>query len=183
MTKRRSKHTIFSVFTTIELVLIAIVFAVVVLPLPFGIKPSIVMTGSMEPTVPTGSIAWIDENFDEGDLEVGTIAVYEPKLGTEVMHRIVAIDGDTYTFQGDNNAAPDLASPTAESVEGIYLLHVPEVGRAFSWFMDNKIPVLLVLVGVNLAVYVLSACISRRTDKCPSDKEGEHLSNQDTSAK
>lgn len=167
MTKQHKTHTIFSIFTTIELVIVAALFVAIVLPLPFGIKPSIVMTGSMEPTVPTGSIAWIDQNFTEDDLEVGTIAVYEPKLGVEVMHRIVAVDGDTFTFQGDNNASPDLAAPTAENVEGVYLFHVPEAGKALSWFMDNKIPILLILVGVNLAVYVLSTLVSRRTDKEP----------------
>jgi signal peptidase I len=166
MTKQhKSTHTLFSVFTTIELVIVAALFAAIVLPLPFGIKPSIVMTGSMEPTVSTGSIAWIDQNFTEDDLEVGTIAVYEPQLGTEVMHRIIAIDGDTYTFQGDNNNAPDLAEPTAENVEGVYLFHVPEVGKTFSWFMDNKIPILLFLAGINLAVYVVSALLVRRADK------------------
>ena len=166
MTKQhKSTHTLFSVFTTIELVIVAALFAAIVLPLPFGIKPSIVMTGSMEPTVPTGSIAWVNENFTEEDLEVGTIAVYEPQLGTEVMHRIIAIDGDTYTFQGDNNNSPDLAEPTAENVEGIYLFHVPEAGKTFSWFMDNKIPILLILAGVNLAVYVVSTLLVRRADK------------------
>lgn len=166
MTKQhKSKHTLFSVFTTIELVIVVALFAAIVLPLPFGFKPSIVMTGSMEPTVPTGSIVWTDQNFTEDDLEVGTIAVYEPRLGTEVMHRIIAIDGDTYTFQGDNNASPDLAEPTAENVKGIYMFHVPEAGKAFSWFMDNKIPLLLILVGINLAVYVVSTLLVRRADK------------------
>lgn len=166
MTKQhKSRHTLFSVFTTIELVIVAALFAAIVLPLPFGIKPSIVMTGSMEPTVPTGSIAWVDENFTEDDLEVGIIAVYEPKQGVEVMHRIVDIDGDTYTFQGDNNNSPDLAEPTAENVEGVYLFHVPEVGKTFSWFMDNKIPILLFLAGANLAVYVVSTLLVRRADK------------------
>lgn len=172
MTKQhKSAHTLFSVFTTIELVLVAALFAAIVLPLPFGIKPSIVMTGSMEPTVPTGSIAWVNENFTEEDLEVGTIAVYEPQLGTEVMHRIIAIDDGTYTFQGDNNNSPDLAEPTAENVEGVYLFHIPEVGKTFSWFMDNKIPILLVLVGINLAVYVVSTLLVRRADKDPIPDE------------
>lgn len=172
MTKQhKSTHTLFSIFTTIELVLVAALFAVIVLPLPFGIKPSIVMTGSMEPTVPTGSIAWVDENFTEDDLEVGTIAVYEPKQGVEVMHRIIAVDGDTYTFQGDNNNSPDLAEPTAENVEGVYLFHVPEAGKAFSWFMDNKIPILLILAGVNLAVYVVSTLLVRRADKATTPDE------------
>lgn len=166
MTKQhKSTHTLFSVFTTIELVIVAALFAAIVLPLPFGIKPSIVMTGSMEPTVPTGSIAWVNENFTEEDLEVGTIAVYEPKQGVEVMHRIIAIDDGTYTFQGDNNNSPDLAEPTAQDVEGIYLFHVPEAGKAFSWFMDNKIPILLILAGTNLAVYVVSTLLVRRADK------------------
>lgn len=165
MTKQhKSTRTLFSIFTTIELVIIAALFAAIVLPLPFGIKPSIVMTGSMEPTIPTGSIAWVDQSFSEDDLEVGTIAVYEPKLGTEVLHRIIAVDDGTYTFQGDNNDAPDLAAPTAENVEGVYLFHIPEVGKTFSWFMDNKIPILLVLVGINLAVYVVSTLLVRRAD-------------------
>lgn len=165
MTKQRKEHTVFSIFTTIELVIVVALFAAIVLPLPFGIKPSIVMTGSMEPTVPTGSIAWVDQNFDASDLTEGTIAIYEPKQGIEVMHRIIAVDGDTYTFKGDNNASPDLASPTARNVEGIYLFHIPEVGKTFSWFMDNKVAVLLILAGINLAVYVVSTLLVRRADK------------------
>ena len=45
------------------------------------------------------------------------------------------------------------------------MFHVPEAGKAFSWFMDNKIPLLLILVGINLAVYVVSTLLVRRADK------------------
>lgn len=154
--KVKSKKTLFSVFTTIELIIVGILFAAIVLPLPFGINPQIVETASMSPKIPAGSIAWTTSNFVKDDLTPGTVAVYEPELGTLVMHRIDSVEDGHYIFKGDANNAVDLAEPIAEQVRGIYLFHIPQIGQYFDWIMENKFVIIFVFVLLNVGVYSLS---------------------------
>ncbi|WP_301418662.1 signal peptidase I [Yaniella sp.] len=72
-------------------------------------------TGSMEPTVPTGSAALVQE-IPASEVEVGDILTVERPDQLPVTHRVISVDpGDTpqervITMQGDANASPD-ASP------------------------------------------------------------------------
>jgi signal peptidase I len=65
--------------------------------------------------------------------EVGDIFAYlYPELGA-VIHRIVAVDGDHFTFKGDNNSWLDGYHPTSAELIGKAWLHVPGVGAAVIW--------------------------------------------------
>lgn len=157
----KKKRTLFSVFTTVELTIVCIVFAAIMVPLLFGIKPSVVLTGSMEPTVPTGAVAWCNSNFTEDDLTDDTIAVYEPEQGTEVMHRIIAVNGDgTYTFKGDNNNTEDLGHPTGAQINSLYMFHIPLIGQWLTWVVDNKVVVIIVFLILNIGIYTISTMIT-----------------------
>lgn len=164
MSRPHDPHTLFSIFALFELTIVLIAFIAIVVPLPFGIKPQMVMSSSMEPVIPEGSIAWINESFEENDLKIGTIAVYEPTLGIDVLHRIVEHDGQTYRFKGDNNDAADLTTPIAEQIKGIYLFHIPLIGEAFLFFMDNKIIVIALFIGINVTLWLLNALLLRRKE-------------------
>src|SRR5205814_1325030 len=76
--------------------------------------------------------------FHTGDLaivhpsptyRVGDIAAYHNRmLHTVVLHRIVAIDGDRYTFKGDNNSWLDQERPSRNQLIGTLVLRVPDGG-------------------------------------------------------
>jgi signal peptidase len=91
-----------------------------------------VLTGSMTPTIPTGSVV-IDRPVDPGTLHVGDIATYQktPGKAEYITHRIVAIDTHStptmFTFKGDANRGRDVPVP-ATAIRGRVWFHVPYLG-------------------------------------------------------
>ena len=71
-------------------------------------RPMIVMTRSMEPAIKRGDILIGEKITWDTSLNIGDICTYIPKdAGYTVTHRIVATDGSTYIFKGDNNERED----------------------------------------------------------------------------
>ncbi len=73
-----------------------------------------IKTGSMEPTLPVGTIVVVDRNekAQEGD-----IFAYQNGKNV-VIHRIIVVDEEGYLFQGDANPSQDAAKVTREQLVG-----------------------------------------------------------------
>ena len=64
---------------------------------------------------------------------VGEVVGYRSTLiHRVVLHRIVAIHGDRYTFKGDNNSFVDPEQPTRTQLVGRLWVHLPSAGRLVS---------------------------------------------------
>lgn len=108
---------------------------------------------SMEPGFVAGDLAVLRRATHYA---VGDVATYRSEdLDTVVMHRIVAIDGDVYTFQGDNNDWLDPEHPTRDQLIGTLLFKVPQGGlwldRATSPAVLSAIAFLLIAGGTTAA--------------------------------
>lgn len=90
-----------------------------------GIRPYIVMSGSMEPEIETGSICFIDGR--NRDVRIGDIVAYKTGDIT-VIHRVISETDDGYITKGDNNDAADAAPVPAENISGKYYLEIPKLG-------------------------------------------------------
>ena len=92
-----------------------------------GIKPTIVTSGSMEPTIKVGSVCFIDTKYPLEDLKIDNIIVY--KLPTQkVIHRIVEINEGKIKTQGDANEHVDIAVITKDNYYGKYLFSIEKLG-------------------------------------------------------
>ena len=69
-----------------------------------GSKPAVVMSGSMEPTIETGSLLLIDTRFNE--LENNDIVAFETG-GALVVHRLVKETEEGWITKGDANKKED----------------------------------------------------------------------------
>lgn len=111
----------------------AAVVAVVVLPRASHGVALTVLTGSMTPGIPVGSVV-IVRPVDPATLRVGDVATYQVEEGKEVFitHRVTKVrtNGDDlrFRFQGDANRAPDRELVPAGAVRGKVWFHVPYVG-------------------------------------------------------
>ena len=99
------------------------------MPMPFGYGFANVLSGSMEPTFSKGTLLLVKQTEQ---LNVGDIAVYqsENKL---IVHRIISLDGDTVTTQGDANNTADEPFPKTE-VKGIVIAEIPYLGTVLGLF-------------------------------------------------
>lgn len=73
-------------------------------PMIFGWGAAVVQTGSMEPNVPVGTLIIIQE---QDKYEIGDVITYIDYREWSITHRIINVQGDTITTQGDANSAAD----------------------------------------------------------------------------
>lgn len=129
---RRALGTLLSVLLLGTVLLAAA--ALVVVPRLTGSVPLTVLTGSMTPTYPPGTVVVVRPTpFDE--IRVGDPVTYQVRSGdpTVVTHRVVsmafAADGSRrLVTQGDANGAPDREPVRAVQVRGTVWYSVPYVG-------------------------------------------------------
>jgi len=104
---------------------------------------------SMEPRFHSGDLAIVRPS---SEYKVGQIVAYwSTLLHTVVLHRIHAIQGNTYLFKGDNNDFIDPIHPTRAELLGKLWLHVPRAGL---WLEYLHVPAvaaaICALVGLSL---------------------------------
>ena len=114
-----------------------------VLPMPFGYGGAVVLSGSMEPAIMTDELIFVKA---ESDYAVGDVVVYQTGKML-VVHRIVAMDGETVTTRGDANNVDDAAVELAQ-IKGKVIGHIPYVGRIVRLLKTPVATILLVICAV-----------------------------------
>lgn len=135
-----------------------------------------VLSGSMTPGIPVGSVVLV-RPVDPADLRVGDIATYQAEPGKPVYitHRIVAVDTDrgrtTFTFKGDANRGADAKPVVPGQVRGELWFHVPYLGSVRDRLHSTgvRLLVLCVLLG-GYAVTQLVAGVRERSVVKPAEE-------------
>jgi len=155
------------IITLIEIAfLIIIVLTVLSLfGVPKDLQIYVVETGSMEPVIKTGSLAFVSPSRD---YQVGDIITFKSKVTKDstqnflVTHRIQSIredDGDLYyTTKGDANNAADPLETNGLSVVGKTKFTIPYIGYVIG-FAKTKVGFLFLIVAPALAI-VLSEVLT-----------------------
>lgn len=110
-----------------------------ILPKLFGLKPYIVMSGSMEPLIPTGAVAYIDTK--DTNVEIGDIVAFYETEDVVVTHRIVAAGEYGFTTKGDANDNEDQNPVSRENIIGTYSFNIPGTGYLISDLSSKTINV------------------------------------------
>ncbi|WP_232466118.1 signal peptidase I [Diaminobutyricimonas sp. LJ205] len=114
--------------------MLALAAAVIVVPAATGSVPLTVLTSSMEPTLPPGTLIVV-QPVDTADIRIGDAITYQIESGKPevVTHRVISITsssdgGTTFVTQGDNNDAPDARPVVPDQVQGRVWYSVPWLG-------------------------------------------------------
>jgi signal peptidase len=119
----------------------------------------IVGGGSMEPTIPLGSLVVVSQT-DTNTVAVGTVITVRADNGVVFTHRVVRVvdlaDGRYYATKGDANQGPDGSLVPAGAIVGTADTFVPVAGYLQQYLSSAAgfIVVLGILAGLFL-VYVL----------------------------
>lgn len=87
-----------SIVTGVVLVLAALMLVAFAGVRLFGLTPYAVLSGSMEPEYPTGSLIYV-RDVDPADVAVGDAITFELESGTLVTHEVYEIDSDARAFR------------------------------------------------------------------------------------
>jgi signal peptidase I len=123
----------------------------IAVPKFIGYESYIVVSGSMEPDMPVGSIA-ISRKVDPAQLQTGDVIVFvDPQRGqTPITHRVVSNDPGTGTIvtKGDANEHEDVNPATYDNVKGKIVRHAPYLGYVASLFTSLLGKMLVVLIAL-----------------------------------
>ncbi len=139
--------------------MILLAMLVIVVPLVSGSAPITVLTGSMEPKLPPGTLIVVKPTPIE-DIRVGDVVTYqlrsgEPELVTHrVVQRIATSTGEVeFVTQGDANSAPDPKAVREVQVRGTVWYSVPLLGWVNTWLTGERRAVVVPVLAGLLFLY------------------------------
>jgi signal peptidase len=154
-----------------------VVVVLTLLPRLTGGAALTVLTGSMTPDIPVGSVVLI-RPVDPQTLEVGDVATYQvsPESEALVTHRVIKVRGAgddlELVFKGDANRGADQTPVVPAQVRGEVWFHVPFLGSLRDAVQGMNVIVLLAppLLALYAAGLLLSGARDRRrrTDPEPA---------------
>lgn len=162
-------------------------------PVPGNIELKIVQSGSMEPSIPVGSLVMIrgQEQYAVGDvITFGEDTQESVPTTHRIVERVEQNGAISYITKGDANEAPDPQPVAKSSVIGEIIAHVPYAGYLLD-FARTPIGFSL-LVGLPAALVIIEESINiyrevrRRFTSGRRTKHTQHnaekATHQDTSA-
>ncbi|MGW9569102.1 signal peptidase I [Prescottella equi] len=151
--------------------MLGILALTIVIPRITGATPYTVLTGSMEPTYPPGTLIVVKSQAPE-TLQVGDAITFQWESGKPgvVTHRITSVQhtagGDRrFTTQGDANSSADERPVVPEQVRGKVWYSVPYVGYVNNYISGKQRSLLLIVVVGGLLVYAATMFVSSGRDK------------------
>jgi signal peptidase len=143
-------------------IVLAILVVAVIIPKVTGSTPLTVLTSSMEPNLPPGTLLVV-QPVDVASIEVGDIITYQIESGQPavVTHRVVevtssTVDGLTFLLKGDNNDAVDPIVIPAQ-IQGRLFYSIPLVGHA-STLLNGEYRALIIPIAAGaMLIYAVIA--------------------------
>jgi signal peptidase len=148
----------------IILAVTAVVAVAVLVPRLGGATPYTIMTGSMRPGMPPGTLVVV-KPVRVAAVGVGTVITYQLRSGEPevVTHRVVTVGQDAhgkpmFRTQGDANPSPDRAWVLPVQVKGERWYAVPYLGYVNTWITGGvrraaTMAVVAVLSGYALVMF------------------------------
>ena len=140
---------ILSAAGTVIMALVVAACLGLVIPKVAGYEGYVVVSGSMEPAIPVGSIVFSKET-DPSTLQTGDIIVFvdESRGTTPITHRVVSNDtaAGTIVTKGDANEREDLNPVTYSNVIGKVEVHIPGAGAYAALITTALGKVILILL-------------------------------------
>ncbi|QIM18714.1 signal peptidase I [Leucobacter coleopterorum] len=134
------RSALLSIVASFVVVLVA---ALVVIPRVTGSESYTILTSSMEPGFPPGTVI-VTQPRPVANIVVGDVITYQLASGKPevVTHRVVGIRSDTqgdiaFTTRGDNNSINDPHPVIERQVKGVLIYSVPFVGMVLNQVSGN----------------------------------------------
>ncbi len=163
----------------VSVLLIGLVAATSAFNLPGSYKIYAVQSGSMEPTIKTGSIVIIkpESSYNRGDV----VTFKDPQFpDATVTHRIFDVkqlnDQTVFITKGDANNAPDENPSSENQVVGREILAIPYLGYPIGFARTKNGFILLIIIPSTIIIYSELINIKNETGKLIAAKKKRKLS-------
>lgn len=168
-----------SVLSTVLLACLLALALAVAAPLLLGYQELAVLSGSMEPGIPVGSVVYVDDDIQPSELKTGDVVTYALESDVYVTHRVVSIDPDKQVLvtKGDANEVED-GEIKFDQIVGKVTFHLPYLGiltsnvRTSKGIMTITIAIVVILA-LNFLPAVLTSDKKEKTGKVKKNKRSK----------
>lgn len=117
---------------------VILTFMPAAVPKIMGYEVYNVISGSMEPQIPVGSVIYVKYQSPETINENDIIAFWS--MDSVISHRVLTNDRDSHCFvtKGDANATKDMNTVNYNSVIGVVKSHFPYIGGMLEMYTDTR---------------------------------------------
>jgi len=147
------------------------------IPDVFGIKPMIVLSGSMETSIYTGDLVFV-KMVDPQTLKESDVIAFRNEEDKVTTHRIIEIvkeNGQTlFRTKGDNNSVEDANLVKTEDVEGVYFSRIAKVGN-FLMFMQQPIGLAVLLLIILVVGLICLHIMNKIESKNISEEDKKYM--------
>lgn len=123
----------------------------------FGYKLIVIKSGSMAPTIKTGSAVIIHKNDNYQNKDIITFIKKANASKELVTHRIIKVDSENgkqiYKTKGDNNNVEDQETTLQKNVLGKVILKIPYFGWLIAFLKSKVGMVILILVPAGYFIF------------------------------
>jgi signal peptidase I len=163
------------------LAVVVLALVLIVVPKVAGATPLTVLTSSMEPRYPPGTLIYVLP-VKSADIKIGDVITYQIESGNPavISHRVIAInspaDGKrTFILKGDNNSDADVDAVIPAQVRGRLWYAVPLMGwvnsavdgAKRSWIVYAIAAILFAYAAYMIISGLVSASRRRKTQSRP----------------
>ncbi len=158
--RRKRGPQLWAVTSTVLLIALSVfAFFAIVVPFVLGAQTYTVLTGSMRPTMPPGTLIGTKPT-DIEHVKIGDIITYQIESGDPavITHRVISLarsgDGDTILHtQGDDNSVADENPVIGEQVRGVVVYSVPYLGYPASLVTGETRSLFVIVLGLAVIAY------------------------------
>ena len=149
----------------------AVLAIAVLIPRAAGATPYVVLTGSMRPAMPPGTLVVV-RPVKPAEVAVGNVITYQLRSGRPavVTHRVVAMGFDgkgrpSFQTQGDANNAPDARWVRPVQIRGERWYAVPYLGYATNFITGEQRQIALFVIVTFLLGYAVVMFVGAFRDR------------------
>lgn len=160
------------VIAVLAFVALGVMLSTSAIPVPFRLFT--VQSGSMEPTIPVGSLVLVQKDvvYKPGDIVsfspgAATGALTPKDTTTHRIHDVATMSATSISFitKGDANNAPDTNPVSNDRIIGKVVLSLPYIGFAIAFARSQIGFVLLIIIPATLIIYSEFQVIIREIKK------------------
>jgi len=117
-----------------------------------GIEPYVVESGSMQPTIETGSLCFINKNIKYQEIKENDIIAFKALSGDKVTHRAISITSEGIETKGDSNENSDGISTKEDNYLGKNIFSIPKAGYAVKFIQTTRGRIILITIIIAVLV-------------------------------
>ena len=153
--------------TSSVLVGVVVIFAVLLIGVRmFGVQVYSVVSGSMEPEYPVGSLIYV-KDINPSEIEVNDVITYVLPSETPSTHRVVRIDEENQLFytKGDANETEDGAPVHFKNLIGTPVFKIPYLGYVAYYIQHPPGMYIAIAAGAVLLILVFLPDLFKKDKK------------------